>query len=78
MSDPKLAWHVYFGPITPYQYRLRGPHPWPGARQAIMTQWDRVFIPLKTRKVPTDPQKQAWFRYIIAAVLLYIIITWIF
>ncbi|EEC17485.1 flavin-containing monooxygenase, putative [Ixodes scapularis] len=29
-SDPRLAVRMLFGPSLPYQYRLRGPHPWPG------------------------------------------------
>lgn len=34
-TDPKLAWKCFFGPFTPPQFRLRGPHSWDGARQAI-------------------------------------------
>ncbi|KAM6305905.1 flavin-containing monooxygenase 1-like [Aegotheles albertisi] len=50
--DPRLALTISFGPCTPYQYRLRGPGCWEGARQAILTQWDRVLKPTRTR-VPT-------------------------
>ncbi|NWW27191.1 FMO5 monooxygenase, partial [Falcunculus frontatus] len=42
LTDPKLALEVLFGPCTPYQYRLRGPGAWAGARQAILTQRQRV------------------------------------
>ncbi|KFW76863.1 Dimethylaniline monooxygenase [N-oxide-forming] 5, partial [Phalacrocorax carbo] len=42
LTDPKLALEVLFGPCTPYQYRLRGPGKWPGAREAILTQHQRV------------------------------------
>uniref|UniRef100_A0A8C8SG70 Flavin-containing monooxygenase n=1 Tax=Pelusios castaneus TaxID=367368 RepID=A0A8C8SG70_9SAUR len=49
LLDPKLAMEVFFGPCTPYQYRLRGPGKWDGARQAILTQRDRIITPLKTR-----------------------------
>ncbi|CAF90720.1 unnamed protein product, partial [Tetraodon nigroviridis] len=31
------------------KYRLRGPGKWPGARQAILTQWERVARPMQTR-----------------------------
>ncbi len=41
MTDMKLFREVMFGPCTPYQYRLFGPGAWSGARQAIMTQWQR-------------------------------------
>ncbi|NXR07108.1 FMO5 monooxygenase, partial [Semnornis frantzii] len=42
LTDPKLALEVAFGPCTPYQYRLSGPGKWAGAREAILTQWQRV------------------------------------
>uniref|UniRef100_A0A8C0IW00 Flavin-containing monooxygenase n=1 Tax=Chelonoidis abingdonii TaxID=106734 RepID=A0A8C0IW00_CHEAB len=49
LTDPKLAMEVFFGPCTPYQYRLRGPGKWNGARKAILTQRERIIKPLKTR-----------------------------
>uniref|UniRef100_A0A672TWW4 Flavin-containing monooxygenase 5 n=1 Tax=Strigops habroptila TaxID=2489341 RepID=A0A672TWW4_STRHB len=51
LSDPKLALEVAFGPCTPYQYRLRGPGKWAGARDAILTQRQRIIKPLQTRHV---------------------------
>ncbi|NXF73361.1 FMO5 monooxygenase, partial [Sclerurus mexicanus] len=42
LTDPKLAMEVVFGPCTPYQYRLQGPGAWAGAREAILTQRQRV------------------------------------
>ncbi|XP_056379257.1 flavin-containing monooxygenase 5-like [Hyla sarda] len=51
LTDPKLAWNVYFGPCTPYQYRLSGPGKWVKARTAILTQWDRALKPMRTRYV---------------------------
>uniref|UniRef100_A0A8B9M376 Flavin-containing monooxygenase n=1 Tax=Accipiter nisus TaxID=211598 RepID=A0A8B9M376_9AVES len=48
-TDPKLALEVAFGPCTPYQYRLQGPGKWAGAREAILTQQQRVVRPLQTR-----------------------------
>ncbi|GMR45239.1 hypothetical protein PMAYCL1PPCAC_15434, partial [Pristionchus mayeri] len=41
-SDPIMALHSLFAPVAAYFYRIRGPHPWPGARQAILTIEDRV------------------------------------
>ncbi|XP_051731769.1 si:dkey-239i20.2 isoform X12 [Ctenopharyngodon idella] len=55
LTDPRLALNIIFGPCTPYQFRLHGPGQWEGARQAILTQWDRVTEPLKTRCAP-EPQ----------------------
>ncbi len=57
VTDPRLALNVIFGPCTPYQFRLQGPGRWEGARQAILTQWDRVNEPLRTRCTP-EPQSQ--------------------
>uniref|UniRef100_A0A673MY53 Flavin-containing monooxygenase n=1 Tax=Sinocyclocheilus rhinocerous TaxID=307959 RepID=A0A673MY53_9TELE len=57
LTDPRLALNVIFGPCTPYQFRLHGPGRWEGARQAILTQWDRVNEPLRTRCTP-EPQSQ--------------------
>uniref|UniRef100_A0A3B5KVH8 Flavin-containing monooxygenase n=1 Tax=Takifugu rubripes TaxID=31033 RepID=A0A3B5KVH8_TAKRU len=55
LTDPRLGWNVVFGPCTPYQYRLRGPGKWAGARQAILTQWERVVHPMQTRPC-NDPK----------------------
>ncbi|XP_016144472.1 dimethylaniline monooxygenase [N-oxide-forming] 5-like [Sinocyclocheilus grahami] len=57
LTDPRLALNIIFGPCTPYQFRFHGPGRWDGARQAILTQWDRVDEPLKTRCTP-EPQSQ--------------------
>ncbi|XP_037325989.2 flavin-containing monooxygenase 5-like [Pungitius pungitius] len=55
LTDPRLGLNVLLGPCSPYQYRLRGPGKWPGARQAILTQWERVARPMQTR--PCDDPK---------------------
>ncbi|XP_042339776.1 dimethylaniline monooxygenase [N-oxide-forming] 5 [Plectropomus leopardus] len=55
LTDPRVALSVIFGPSTPYQYRLRGPGKWAGARQAILTLWERVAEPMQTR--PCDDPK---------------------
>ncbi|NXY51365.1 FMO1 monooxygenase, partial [Ceuthmochares aereus] len=49
LTDPQLALTIFFGPCSPYQYRLEGPGRWEGARQAILTQWDRTLKPTRTR-----------------------------
>lgn len=48
-KDPVLAVKCFFGPCTPYQFRLMGPGPWKSAREAILTQWNRTYQPLQTR-----------------------------
>ncbi|XP_070687811.1 dimethylaniline monooxygenase [N-oxide-forming] 2-like isoform X1 [Pempheris klunzingeri] len=57
LRDPVLWVKVVFGPCTPYQYRLTGPAQWAGARQAILTQWERVAQPFRTRAVP-EPESR--------------------
>ncbi|KFP86822.1 Dimethylaniline monooxygenase [N-oxide-forming] 4, partial [Apaloderma vittatum] len=49
LTDPRLALAVFFGPCSPYQYRLVGRGKWSGARDAILTQWQRTLKPLRTR-----------------------------
>ncbi|KAK0400086.1 hypothetical protein QR680_003348 [Steinernema hermaphroditum] len=49
LSDPVLAYKCLFGPNAPYQYRLRGPHAWTGARNALMALDERVLKPTMTR-----------------------------
>lgn len=51
LMDPRLALEVYFGPCSPYQFRLTGPGKWNGARNAILTQWDRTLKVTRTRVV---------------------------
>ncbi|KAJ8039240.1 Dimethylaniline monooxygenase [N-oxide-forming] 2 [Holothuria leucospilota] len=40
VTDPKLAAKVLFAPVTPFTYRLLGPHSWSGARDAVTNVWD--------------------------------------
>ena len=49
LSDPRLAMAVYFGLMTPYQYRLVGPGAWTEARDAILSSRQRILQPLNTR-----------------------------
>ncbi|XP_005998575.1 flavin-containing monooxygenase 5-like isoform X1 [Latimeria chalumnae] len=59
LTDPKLTYHVFFGPCTPYQYRLTGPGKWEKAREAILTQMDRAIKPLKSRVLKKKDQKSS-------------------
>ncbi|CAF2384431.1 unnamed protein product [Rotaria sp. Silwood2] len=59
IKDFKLGWRLLFGPCTPYRYRLQGPNKWEGARQAILTQYERVEYPLRvSRKQEQNQQKK--------------------
>ncbi|XP_008405569.1 dimethylaniline monooxygenase [N-oxide-forming] 5-like [Poecilia reticulata] len=62
LTDPRLGLKVLFGPCTPYQYRLRGPGKWAGARKAILTQWERVSQPLQTRPCK-DPERRRSLKF---------------
>ncbi|KAM6217264.1 flavin-containing monooxygenase 3 [Rhynchocyon petersi] len=64
LTDPKLAWEVFFGPCSPYQFRLVGPGKWPGARNAILTQWDRMLKPMKTRAVGSLQKPSSFFHFL--------------
>uniref|UniRef100_A0A8C7W7W2 Flavin-containing monooxygenase n=1 Tax=Oncorhynchus mykiss TaxID=8022 RepID=A0A8C7W7W2_ONCMY len=57
LREPGVGLRVLLGPCTPYQYRLRGPGQWDGARQAILTQWERVAQPFRTR-MPPQPESR--------------------
>ncbi|XP_069088124.1 dimethylaniline monooxygenase [N-oxide-forming] 2-like isoform X3 [Pleurodeles waltl] len=63
LKDFKLAREVFFGPCTPYQYRLMGPGAWKGARKAILTQWERTLKPMRTRVVLEEPRTMARWRF---------------
>lgn len=40
MKRRRLGWELLFGPITPYQFRLRGPGASPKeARRNVLTAW---------------------------------------
>lgn len=62
-TDPKLALTCYFGPSTPYQYRLEGPGKWSGAREAIFTQWDRTLSSLKTRPLGFEEKTTGFSKF---------------
>ncbi|XP_005492323.2 dimethylaniline monooxygenase [N-oxide-forming] 2 isoform X1 [Zonotrichia albicollis] len=59
LTDPKLGLAIFFGPCSPYQYRLQGRGSWSGARAAILTQWQRSLRPLRTR-VLRDSSSSSW------------------
>ncbi|XP_063283419.1 dimethylaniline monooxygenase [N-oxide-forming] 2-like [Pelobates fuscus] len=66
-TDPYLALALLFGPCTPAQYRLVGPGKWPHARKQIMTTWDRIIKPLKTRSVKSEEPNALTMPYILGA-----------
>ncbi|CAF1031624.1 unnamed protein product [Adineta ricciae] len=74
-TDFKLGWKLLFGPYTPYRYRLEGPGKWAGAREAILTQDERVRYPLCAAQ--GNKQGIKWtsmFSIVIVVVLLFIVV----
>lgn len=74
--DPKLAIEIFFGPCTPYQYRLQGPGKWAGARRAILTQREWIIKPLRTRTLICDQPPSSvrfWLKSACAALLLFVL-----
>ncbi|XP_062437650.1 dimethylaniline monooxygenase [N-oxide-forming] 2-like [Rhea pennata] len=64
LTDPRLALEVFFGPCSPYQYRLMGRGRWSGARNAILTQWQRVLRPLQTRVLDDSSNSSCSLRWL--------------
>ncbi|XP_069718522.1 flavin-containing monooxygenase 5-like isoform X2 [Phaenicophaeus curvirostris] len=80
LTDPRLALEVFFGPCTPYQYRLQGPGKWAGAREAILSQRQRIIKPLQTRHVeecPMDPAMPLVFKLVGAVAILAVIFAYL-
>ncbi|EDV20464.1 uncharacterized protein TRIADDRAFT_51000 [Trichoplax adhaerens] len=50
-TDPKLALRCIFGPCTPSQFRLCGPHPWDGAKEAIRDTDRNFTAAIRTRQL---------------------------
>src|SRR3569832_2106181 len=48
-SDTRLFYDIFFGPMAAYQYRLRGPHAWSGAKDAIRKTMYRTVVGPRTR-----------------------------
>ncbi|KAF3823427.1 hypothetical protein GH733_010863, partial [Mirounga leonina] len=78
LMDPRLALTIFFGPCTPYQFRLTGPGKWKGARNAILTQWDRTFKVTKTRIVQESPSSSASLLKLLSLLALLMAIFLIF
>ncbi|XP_078297274.1 flavin-containing monooxygenase 1 isoform X2 [Panthera onca] len=78
LTDPRLGLTIFFGPSTPYQFRLTGPGKWEGARNAILTQWDRTFKVTKTRSVQESPSPFASLLKLLSLLALLMAIFLIF
>ncbi|XP_054837411.1 flavin-containing monooxygenase 1-like isoform X2 [Eublepharis macularius] len=72
LRDPKLAIKIFFGPCSPYQFRLDGPGKWDGARNAIMSQWERTLKPMRTRVVEDT---SSFIAYLLKALALFAVVV---
>lgn len=72
LNDPLLFFHCFFGPCTPYQYRLVGPHAWPEARRTILTAKERIIRPFDTRhgKLSGDYMRKYLIIWVISLMVL--------
>uniref|UniRef100_T1JB49 Flavin-containing monooxygenase n=1 Tax=Strigamia maritima TaxID=126957 RepID=T1JB49_STRMM len=71
-TDPRLFLTMYFGPCYPYQYRMNGPHSWPGAANAILTGRKRILAPLKSNHDLVDVEPPfIFFRFLFAFVFFF-------
>ncbi|KAM6454131.1 flavin-containing monooxygenase 1-like isoform 1-T6 [Liasis olivaceus] len=75
LKDPTLAMKIFFGPCSPYQFRLTGPGKWDGARNAILNQWERVLKPLRIRVVEDSVN---WFSYLLKVLAIFVIFAGIY
>ncbi|XP_051802581.1 flavin-containing monooxygenase 5 isoform X12 [Acanthochromis polyacanthus] len=66
LTDPRIGLSVAFGPVTPYQYRLGGPGKWAGARQAILTQWERMARPMQTRPCEVEVKRSVMWPLVLS------------
>eukprot|EP00057_Strongylocentrotus_purpuratus_P034525 XP_795573.2 PREDICTED: dimethylaniline monooxygenase [N-oxide-forming] 2 [Strongylocentrotus purpuratus] len=58
LSDPKLAYHFYFGPVYPTWYRLMGSHSRPDARQRILQSGADMVHGITLKTVRPRAQKE--------------------
>ncbi|XP_055929743.1 flavin-containing monooxygenase 5-like [Argiope bruennichi] len=76
-TDFKLYKALAFGPSLPYQYRLEGPHKWDGAREAILTAYDRVRYPLSGEKDRKTKQALSFGHYLKYFIIFFVMAFWL-
>ncbi|XP_048738339.2 flavin-containing monooxygenase 5-like [Ostrea edulis] len=79
LTDPVFFLKLVFGPCTAYQFRLSGPHPWRGAREAIENQWDRTRRATMVRDPPVARSGHSGlYALAVLALLLVVIISMLY
>ncbi|CAN8002467.1 unnamed protein product [Ixodes pacificus] len=61
-TDNQL-FRALLGPCVPYQYRLEGPHPWAGAKDAILGSQKRMLYPLNSSCSSFEIEKRCFSRF---------------
>ncbi|XP_063796080.1 flavin-containing monooxygenase 3-like isoform X1 [Pseudophryne corroboree] len=81
LTDPILAWQVFFGPCSPYQFRLHGEGKWDGARKAILNQWNRTVAATKMRVVSSHQESSVimmLLKFLLIPLLLFAVyVAWL-
>uniref|UniRef100_T1DCI0 Flavin-containing monooxygenase n=1 Tax=Cupiennius salei TaxID=6928 RepID=T1DCI0_CUPSA len=78
-TDPTLFWALMFGPSLPYQYRLQGPHKWDGARNAILTVYDRVRFPFSGEEHEKSKKLNLSSNFLIKYLMIFLLIAfWLY
>ncbi|CAN7937602.1 unnamed protein product [Ixodes hexagonus] len=57
-TDNEL-FRALMGTFVPYQYRLEGPHPWAGAREAVLETQQRILYPLNSGCTSFEKEKRS-------------------
>ncbi|XP_075545128.1 flavin-containing monooxygenase 5-like [Dermacentor variabilis] len=72
-TDNEL-FRALLGPCVPYQFRLEGPHPWSGARQAILDSRYRVMYPLNDRCTAFERQKKGPSAFVYTFLFFFVLV----
>ena len=76
-TDPMLAWALWTNPPISCTYRLFGPHPWEGARKALMESRNRIYAgmsPTGENLVVTKPKHVNIVKILTTTIVLTILV----
>ena len=62
LTDPMLACRLLGGVLVSSQYRLRGPHKWKEAREAVVQTTNRVLTPIVGKDRARKLQNKQWWK----------------
>jgi dimethylaniline monooxygenase (N-oxide forming) len=76
LKDPVLAVALYTGPVAPYAYRLKGPHQWNGARNAMLKITDRVAAPFSGNRPARSYLSTSIYDWLAVFVIMAVFLFW--